>query len=87
MSQNVTVPNNLVLAIISAFPCCLPVGIFAIIQATKVNGFVAQGNIAAAQEASAKAKKFAMIGIILGLIWYLIWGIVCIALFVIPQMM
>ena len=72
MSQNTTVPNNLVLAILSTVFCCLPLGIVAIIQATKVNGFVAQGNFAAAQEASAKAKKFAIIGIVIGLVVYVI---------------
>lgn len=72
MSQNTTVPNNLVLAILSTLFCCLPIGIVAIIQATKVNSFVAQGNIAAAQEASAKAKKFAIIAAVAWVIMVII---------------
>ena len=68
-----TVPNNLVMAIISIF-CCWPLAIPAIIFATQVNGKIAAGDIAGAQESSAKAKKFAMIGIIV--------GVVCWALFI-----
>lgn len=68
MSQNTTIPNNMVLAILSTVCCCLPLGIVAIIQASKVNGFVAQGNFAEAQAASDKAKKFAIIAIVIGII-------------------
>lgn len=83
MSQNWTppsaggstpVPNNLVIAIISII-CCLPLGIPAIIFATQVNSKVAAGDIAGAQEASAKAKKFAIIGIV-------VWA-VCVVLYII----
>jgi hypothetical protein len=58
----------MVLAILSTVCCCLPLGIVAIIQASKVNGFVAQGNFAEAQAASDKAKKFAIIAIVIGII-------------------
>ena len=75
------VPNNLVIAIISIF-CCWPLAIPAIIFATQVNGKVAAGDVAGAQEAAQKAKKFAMIGIIVGavgwicfILFYLIVGI------------
>src|SRR5258707_12194180 len=57
-----TVPNNLVIAIISIF-CCWPLAIPAIIFATQVNSKLAAGDIAGAQEASRKAKLFAMIAI------------------------
>lgn len=67
------VPNNLVWAILSLI-CCLPLGIPAIIFATQVNSKVAAGDIAGAQDASQKAKKFAIIGLIL-------WG-VCVILYV-----
>ena len=69
-----TVPNNLVLAIISVI-CCFPLGIPAIIFATQVNTKIAAGDIAGAQEASNKAKKFAIIGIA--------GWLVCIVLYVI----
>ena len=65
-----TVPNYLVPAIISVL-CCWPFAIPAIIFATQVNSKVAAGDIAGAQESSKKAKKFAMIGIIVGVVCWL----------------
>jgi hypothetical protein len=70
-----TVPNNLVIAIISIF-CCWPLAIAAIIFATQVNSKVAAGDIAGAQEASAKAKKFSYIAIGIGVVFYLIIGLI-----------
>lgn|ERR671914_565243 len=67
-----TVPNYLVPAIISIF-CCWPLAIPAIIFATQVNGKVAAGDIAGAQEASKKAKMFSFIAIGLGLLGILIY--------------
>ena len=69
-----TVPNNLVIAIISIF-CCWPLAIPAIIFATQVNGKVAAGDIAGAQDASKKAKMFSMIAIGLGVVFYLFVGL------------
>src|SRR5215470_19175357 len=66
-----TVPNYLVPAIISIF-CCWPLAIPAIIFATQVNGKVAAGDVAGAQDASKKAKMFSFIAIGLGLL-----GIIC----------
>jgi hypothetical protein len=74
-----TVPNNLVPAIISIF-CCWPLAIPAIIFATQVNNKVAAGDIAGAQESSDKAKKFAYIGIGVGVaVWLL--TIICYVIF------
>ena len=64
------VPNYLIPAIISAL-CCFPLGIISIIFAAQVNGKVAAGNIAGAQDASKKAKLFSIIFIILGIV---LWG-------------
>jgi len=66
-----TVPNYLVPAIISVF-CCWPLAIPAIIFATQVNGKVAAGDIAGAQDSSKKAKMFSFIAIGLGLL-----GVIC----------
>ena len=66
-----TVPNYLVPAILSIF-CCWPLAIPAIIFATQVNGKVAAGDIAGAQDSSKKAKMFSFIAIGLGLL-----GILC----------
>jgi Interferon-induced transmembrane protein len=67
-----TVPNNMVIAIISIF-CCWPLAIPAIIFASKVNNLAAAGDMAGAQEAAAKAKKFATIGIIVGVVCIVLW--------------
>jgi len=82
MSQNWTpppagggstpIPNYLVPAIVAIF-CCWPLAIPAIVFATRVNSSVAAGNIAAAQEASAQAKKFMKLAFIVGAIcWVLL---------------
>ena len=59
--------------------CCWPVGIPAIIFAAQVNSKWAQGDQAGAVEASAKAKKFAIIAFVLGIISSVIYGIVVVA--------
>ena len=69
-----TVPNNLVPAIISIF-CCWPLAIPAIIFATQVNGKIAAGDVAGAEDASKKAKMFAFIAIGLGLVFWLFIGL------------
>ena len=71
-----TVPNYLVPAIISIF-CCWPLAIPAIIFATQVNGKVAAGDVAGAQDASKKAKMFSFLAIGLGLL-----VIICYVIFV-----
>jgi hypothetical protein len=72
-----TVPNYLVPAIISIF-CCWPLAIPAIIFATQVNGKVAAGDIAGAQDSSKKAKMFSFIAIGLGLLAILCYVIMLI---------
>jgi Interferon-induced transmembrane protein len=67
-----SVPNYLVMAIISLF-CCLPVGIAAVVFAARVNGQVQAGDTAGAMESSRKAKMFSYIAIGLGLVWIIIW--------------
>ena len=67
-----SVPNYLVLAIISLF-CCLPLGIVAVIFAARVNGQVQAGDTAGALESSRKAKLFSYIGLGLGLAWIVVW--------------
>ena len=69
-----TVPNYMVPAIISIF-CCWPLAIPAIIFATQVNGKVAAGDIAGAQDSSKKAKMFSFIAIGLGVLLGLVYVI------------
>src|SRR5204862_4463585 len=69
------VPNYLVPAIISIF-CCWPLAIAAIIFATQVNSKVAAGDMAGAEDASKKAKLFSFIAIGIGLLCYVVIGLI-----------
>ncbi len=70
------IPNNLIWAILSTIFCCLPIGIYAILQATKVDGLVAAGDIAGAQKASDDAKKYSMIAAGAGVVVMIIYIII-----------
>src|SRR5258708_30563765 len=75
-----TVPNYMVPAIVSIF-CCWPLAIPAIIFATRVNGSLAAGNMAAAHEASAQAKKFMKLAFIIGSVCWVLLIVFDIAMF------
>ncbi len=62
------VPNNLVWAILATLFCCLPGGIVSIVYAAQVNGKLAAGDIAGAQDSSDKAKKWAIYSAIAGIV-------------------
>jgi len=66
--------NNLVLAIVSLL-CCWPIGIPAVVFAAQVNGKWNGGDQAGALESAAKAKKFAMIALVLGVIGLILYGV------------
>jgi uncharacterized membrane protein len=53
--------SNLVWAILATVLCCLPFGIVAILAATKVDTLYAQGQYAAAEQASADARKWSIV--------------------------
>ena len=61
------IPNYLVQSILVTVFCCIPFGIVAIIKAASVNGKIAAGDIAGAQEASQSAKKWCWISLGIGL--------------------
>lgn len=63
-----TIPNYLWQSIVVTLCCCLPLGIVSIIFSAQVNSKLAQGDIAGAQEASQKAKMFALIGFGVGIV-------------------
>jgi hypothetical protein len=67
--------NYMVWAILSTLLCCLPFGIVSIVYANKVSGLWAQGRHAEAQDAANDAKKWAIIGAVVGAAAYVI-GIV-----------
>jgi len=62
------VSNNLVWAILATIFCCLPLGIVSIINAAKVNGLLAAGDVAGARDAADKAKKWAIYAAAAGII-------------------
>ena len=64
--------NNLVMAILGLL-CCWPLGIPAVVFAAQVNGKWNAGDQAGAVESAAKAKKFATIALVLGVIGTLIY--------------
>lgn len=67
-----SVPNYLIPAILSLF-CCFPLGIAGVIFAAQVNGKVASGDIAGAQDSSKKAKLFSFIAIGLGVAFWVVY--------------
>ena len=67
--------NYLVWAILVTVLCCLPFGVASIIYSVKVGSLYAQGDYNGAVDASQKAKKFAMIGGIGGLVIIIVYVI------------
>lgn len=65
------VDNNMTMSIVSIF-LFWPLAIPAIINASKVNTLLQQGDIAGAQAAAAESKKWSKLAIIIGLI---AWGV------------
>ena len=65
------VDNNMTMSIVSIF-LFWPLAIPAIINASKVNGLVAAGDVAGAQAAAAESKKWSKLALIIGLIG---WGV------------
>jgi hypothetical protein len=55
--------------------CCLPLGIVAIIKSTKVKELWAQGDHAGAQKAADDAKKFAIWGAGIGVLFIVLYVI------------
>jgi Interferon-induced transmembrane protein len=64
--------NYLVWAILTTVLCCLPFGIVSIVYSTKVSGLWSQGRYAEAQDAASNAKKWAIIGAVVGVAAYVI---------------
>ncbi|MDO4224431.1 MAG: CD225/dispanin family protein [Bergeyella zoohelcum] len=58
--------NNLVWAILTTVLCCLPTGIYAIVKAAEVNTKWAMGDHEGAIKSANEAKKWSIIGAIIG---------------------
>lgn len=68
--------SNLVWAILTTLFCCLPFGIVAIVQASKVDSLWATGQYEMAQAASASAKKWSLVAAAVGLAGGLIYAVI-----------
>lgn len=67
-------PNNyMALAIFTTICCCLPLGIVAIVKASKVNEYFALQQYELSQKAADDAKKWNLTGIVIGLICQIIY--------------
>ncbi len=62
-SQYPVIPNYLWQSIVVTVLCCLPFGVVSIVYAAKVDGLVAQGDLAGANAASKSAKTWAIAGV------------------------
>lgn len=67
--------NYLVWAILCTVLCCLPLGIVSLVYSTKVSGLWASGRYAEAQTAADNAKKWAIIGAVVGGVAYVIGAV------------
>ena len=67
--------NNLVWAILCTVLCCLPLGIVSIIKSTKVKELWALGDTAGAQKAADDAKKWAIWGAVISVIFWVLYVI------------
>ena len=68
--------NYLVWAILSTLLCCMPFGIVAIVKATQVDTFWAQGNQAEAIEAANAAKKWTIVSAVSAVAVWFIYGLI-----------
>lgn len=70
-------PNDhLVLAILTTLCCCMPLGIVSIVRSTQVNSYWAAEKYDEAMQASADAKKWALVGMglfIAGILMYILF--------------
>lgn len=67
-----TVPNYLVWAILTTVFCCIPFGIVSIVYAAQVNAKLAGGDYRGAIDSSSKAKTWAIVAAVCGVIPFLI---------------
>lgn len=72
--------NYLVWAILSTVFCCLPLGIVAIVKASKVDALWAQGLQEEAIEAANDAKKWSIIGAVAGVLDVVLYVVFCLVL-------
>ncbi|MEV0727886.1 MULTISPECIES: CD225/dispanin family protein [Polymorphospora] len=76
------VDNNMTMSIVSIF-LFWPLAIPAIINASKVNQLLQQGDFMGAQAAAAESRKWSKLALIVGISWYVISIICCVIYFVV----
>ncbi len=73
--------SNLVWAILCTVLCCLPLGIVSIVYASKVDGCYASGRYAEAVRNSKEALKWAKIGALLSVAFWILYFIFYVVIF------
>jgi len=71
--------SNLVWAILATIFCCLPFGIVSIVYAAGVNSKWTAGDYQGAQDASSKARTWAIAAAISGVVLIVLWVIIDVA--------
>lgn len=66
----------LVFAILTTICCCIPLGIPAIIFASKINAAQLQGHYDEARDCAKKAKLFSILAAVLGILFSVIWFVI-----------
>lgn len=67
-------PNdNMLWAILSTILCCVPTGVYAIFQSSKVNGLYNKGDYAEAQAMADSAKTWSLVSAILAFVFWVIY--------------
>ncbi|KOX04056.1 CD225/dispanin family protein [Micromonospora profundi] len=74
--QQPSVDNNMTMSIVAVF-LFWPLAIPAIINASKVNPLLQQGDYAGAQAAAAESRKWSKWALIVGIAWYVIVLLCC----------
>ncbi|MFY1673197.1 CD225/dispanin family protein [Plantactinospora sp. WMMB334] len=74
--------NNMTMSIVAVF-LFWPLAIPAIINASKVNPLLQQGNYPAAQAAAAESRKWSKLALIIGICWYVLAIVCCVISFVV----
>ncbi|HST80984.1 MAG TPA: CD225/dispanin family protein [Kineosporiaceae bacterium] len=65
--------NHLVWAILSLVLCCMPLGIVSVVYASQVDGHYARGDYASAEQASARAKNWAIASAAAVVVLFVLW--------------
>ena len=71
--------NHMVEAVLTTLCCCLPIGIYAVIQASQVNSLYSQGKYDEAEATSEDVGKWTKIAIVIGAIINILYVIIAMA--------